>query len=108
MDLRENLAFAARTYGKDIMIVETAYHWRPNRETAGRAMPFPETPAGQADFLDELTRLALQSERCKGVFWWEPAVGPRGGLVSRGFFDEGGRALPVISVFDKYNLPHKK
>jgi arabinogalactan endo-1,4-beta-galactosidase len=108
MDLRENLAFAARTYGNDIMIVETAYHWRPNRETAGRTMPFSETPQGQRDFLEELTRLALQSERCTGIFWWEPAVGPRGGLVSRGFFDDDGRALPVISVFDKYNLPYKK
>lgn len=105
MDLRENLTFASKTYDKDVMVVETAYHWRPNRETADRAMPFPETPQGQRDFLDELTRIALQSERCTGIFWWEPAVGRRGGLISRSFFDEDGDALPVISVFGKYNLP---
>lgn len=107
MDLRENLAFAANTYHKDIFIVETAYHWRPARETAGRAGPFPETPEGQREFLDELTRIALQTpdERCKGIFWWEPAVGNRGGLVSRSFFDENGNSLPVLTVFDEYTRP---
>jgi arabinogalactan endo-1,4-beta-galactosidase len=107
MDLRENLAFTANTYGKDIMVVETAYYWRPNRETGDRPGPFPETPEGQRDFLDEVTRtvLATPGGHGKGIFWWEPAVSGRGGLVSRSFFDENGNALPVISVFDKYTRP---
>lgn len=106
MDLRENLAFTANRYHKDIIIVETAYNWRPARETADRIGPFPETPEGQRDFLDELTRIALQTpdQRCKGIFWWEPAVA-RGGLISRGFFDENGNSLPVLGVFDKYTKP---
>jgi len=107
MDLRENLAFTANTYHKDIVIVETAYNWRPGRETADRVGPFPETPEGQRDYLDELTRVALGTpdERCQGIFWWEPAVGGRGGLVSRSFFDDEGNALPVLTVFDKYTRP---
>lgn len=107
MDLRENLAFTAKTYDKDIIIVETAYNWRPARETSDRVGPFPETPEGQRDFLDELTRVVLQTpdQRCKGIFWWEPAVGNRGGLVSRSFFDENGNSLPVLSVYDKYTRP---
>ncbi len=107
MDLRENLAFTANTYHKDIIVVETAYNWRPARETAGRVGPFPETPEGQRDFLDELTRIVLQTpdQRCKGIFWWEPAVGGRGGIGSRSFFDENGNALPVLTVFDKYTRP---
>jgi len=107
MDLRENLAFTANTYHKDIIIVETAYNWRPARETSDRVGPFPETPAGQRDFLDEQTRVVLQTpdQRCKGIFWWEPAVGNRGSLVSRSFFDEDGNSLPVLSVFDKYTRP---
>jgi arabinogalactan endo-1,4-beta-galactosidase len=109
-DLRENLAATARRYGKDIIVVETAYHWKPNRETAGRRLPFPETPAGQRDFLDELTRvvMATPAGHGKGVFWWEPAVSGPGGLASRSFFDEAGNALPVVTVFDKYNLPLKR
>jgi arabinogalactan endo-1,4-beta-galactosidase len=107
MDLRENLAFAAKNFHKDIIVVETAYHWRPAGETADRAEPFAETPAGQREFLEELTRLvlAVPDDRGQGIFWWEPAVGDRGGLGSRSFFDEAGNALPVISAFDKYTRP---
>ena len=107
MDLRENLAFAASTYHKDIIVVETAYNWRPARETADRIGPFPETPEGQREFLDEVTRivLAVPDGRGKGIFWWEPAVGNRGGLVSRSFFDEEGNSLPALTVFDKYTRP---
>ena len=110
MDLRENLAFTANTYHKDIIVVETAYNWRPARETSDRTGPFPETSAGQREFLDELTRVVLQTpdQRCKGIFWWEPAVGNRGSLVSRSFFDEDGNTLPVLSVFDKYTQPFPK
>ena len=107
MDLRENLAFAANEYGKDIIVVETAYNWRPARESSDRTGPFPETPEGQREFLDEVTRVVMNTPngRGKGIFWWEPAVGSRGGLVSRSFFDEDGNALPVLSVFDKYTRP---
>jgi arabinogalactan endo-1,4-beta-galactosidase len=38
--------------------------------------------------------------RGKGVFWWEPAVAG-GPIASRGMFDRDGRALPVITVFDR-------
>lgn len=107
MDLRENLAFTANTYHKDIIVVETAYNWRPAHESADRVGPFAETPEGQREFLDEVTRivLAVPDGRGKGIFWWEPAVGNRGGLVSRSFFDGNGNALPVLSVFDKYTRP---
>jgi arabinogalactan endo-1,4-beta-galactosidase len=105
MDLRANLAFAANEYGRDVIVVETAYNWRPNRETRDRTGPFPETPEGQRDFLEEVTRavIAVPNGRGKGVFWWEPAV--RGGLGSRGFFTEDGTALPVMNVFDKFTRP---
>jgi len=109
MDLRENLAFTASRYHKDVMVVETAYHWRPAREMAGRPGPgpFPETPEGQRDFLDAVANIVMDTPdgRGKGVFWWEPAVGSRGGLVSRSFFDEDGKSLPVLNVFDKYTRP---
>ena len=106
MDLRENLAFTAATYGKDIIVVETAYNWRPTRETSDRVGPFPETPEGQRDFLDAVARTVMDTpnQRGIGVFWWEPAVA-RGGLGSRSFFDDNGNSLPALSVFDKYTRP---
>jgi arabinogalactan endo-1,4-beta-galactosidase len=101
-DLRENLIFMAKEYQKDIIVVEAAYNWRPG-EYAKRPGPFPETPEGQRQFLEEVNRIvqATPDGRGKGVFWWEPAVGG-GGLSRRGFFDNEGNALPVITVFDKY------
>ena len=104
MDLRENLVFVASEYHKDSMVVETGYNWRSTRQSADRLWPFPETPEGQSDFLDELTRLVLQTpeQRCKGIFWWEPATG---GGDARGFFDENGNSLPALNVFDQYTRP---
>ncbi len=101
LDLRENLIFMANEYDKDIMLVEVAYNWR-RAEYRNKPAPFPETPEGQAQFLDEVHRLVLSTpnNRGIGIFWWEPAV--TGGLRSRGMFDDDGNALPVINVFDKW------
>jgi arabinogalactan endo-1,4-beta-galactosidase len=100
-DLAENMAFMAREYDKDIIVVEAAYNWRA-AEYKNEEGPFPETPEGQRQFLDEVNRIVLRTpgNRGKGIFWWEPAV--TGGLRSRGFFDDDGNALPVITVFDKF------
>jgi arabinogalactan endo-1,4-beta-galactosidase len=100
-DLRENLIFMANEYQKDIIVVEAAYNWRP-AEYRNKLAPFPETPEGQRDFLEQLNRVvqAAPNGRGIGVFWWEPAV--TGNLASRGFFDENFNALPVITVFDKF------
>lgn len=102
LDLRQNLLFMAREYRKDIILVEVAYCWRPT-EYRQRSGPFPETPEGQRDFLDEVNRLVLNTPEGRGIglFWWEPAV--TGGLRSRGFFGDDGDALPVIGVFDKFS-----
>jgi arabinogalactan endo-1,4-beta-galactosidase len=106
-DLRETLAFTANRYGKDVIVVETAYNWTPALESADRAGPYPETPDGQRDFLDEVTRIVMgvPNGRGIGVFWWEPAVGALGNVGSRGFFDPAGNSLPVLDVFDKYTRP---
>ncbi len=83
------------------MVVEAAYHWRENGETRGKLKPFPETPDGQRQFLEEVTRAVMDVPNGKGtgVFWWEPATDRLG---SRGMFDAEGKALPAISVFEKF------
>ncbi len=101
--LRQNLEFMAREYQKDIIVVEAAYNWKPGNYLS-RPAPFPESPEGQHEFLDELNRVVMETPdgRGKGVFWWEPAV--KGPLTIRGFFDDQGNALPVITVFDRFTL----
>jgi len=100
LDLRTCLNFTANAYKKDIIMVEVAYNWTP-REYINKFAPFPETPEGQKDFLEEVNRIvmAIPDGRGTGIFWWEPAVSRRG---SRSFFDEKGNVLPVIQVFDKF------
>jgi arabinogalactan endo-1,4-beta-galactosidase len=100
LDLRENLIFMANEYQKDIVMVEVAYNCE-RAEYRNKPAPFPETPEGQRQFLDEVHRLVLDTphNRGKGVFWWEPATG-RGGR--RTMFDRDGNAMPVITVFDKF------
>ena len=101
-DLRQNLEFMAREYRKPIIIVEAAYNWKPGNYL-NRPAPFPESPEGQREFLDELNRVVMQTPDGlgAGVFWWEPAV--EGELRARGYFDDQGNALPVITVFDRFN-----
>jgi arabinogalactan endo-1,4-beta-galactosidase len=100
-DLRDNMNFMAHEYKKDIIVVESAYNWRPAEYTKHPG-PFAETPEGQKQFLEEVNRVVQETPGGlgKGVFWWEPAV--TGPLTSRGFFDENGNALPVVTAFDKY------
>jgi len=101
-DLRENMIFMAEEYKKDIIVVEAAYDWRPTEYTK-RPGPFPESPEGQKQFLEEVNRVVEETPNGlgKGVFWWEPAVEPSP-IYSRGMFDDQGNALPVITVFDKF------
>jgi arabinogalactan endo-1,4-beta-galactosidase len=105
MDLRETLAFAANEYGKDIIVVETGHNWKPIPATSDRPQPFPTTPEGQRDFLDEVTRVVMNvpGGHGKGVFWWEPAASRN--IDGRSFFDDDGNSLPVLNVFDKYTRP---
>lgn len=101
-DLHDNLVFMAHEYHKDIIVVEAAYNWTPGEYTKKPA-PFPETPEGQREFLDELNRMVLSTPEGlgKGVFWWEPAV--TGNLMRRGMFDQDYNALPVVKVFDRFS-----
>jgi arabinogalactan endo-1,4-beta-galactosidase len=97
--LRLNLDFMAKTYRKPIIIVETAYSWRPDNYTTKPA-PYPETPEGQRQFLAALAPIvaATPNGLGRGIFWWEPAV--RGPLARRALFDDEGNSLPALHVFD--------
>jgi arabinogalactan endo-1,4-beta-galactosidase len=102
--MRDNLRKLALRYRRPIIVVETAYHWKP-RDFVDKKPDFPESPQGQKAFLrnvDAAVR-AIPDGLGQGVFWWEPAA--EGDLRSRSFFDEGGNVLPVISAFDSSNSP---
>jgi arabinogalactan endo-1,4-beta-galactosidase len=101
LDLRNNMIFMAKEYKKPIILVEVAYCASPT-EYRKKPGPFPETPQGQKEFLDEVNNIVLSTpdNLGAGIFWWEPAT--MGGRSTRDFFDEKGNVLPVITVFDKW------
>ncbi|MFP3741154.1 glycosyl hydrolase 53 family protein, partial [Burkholderia sp. SIMBA_019] len=68
-------------YGKDIIVVETAYPWttsdgdaEPNAMTNTGTATFPPSPQGQSQFFAALTNVvkSIPGGRGKGIFWWEP------------------------------------
>lgn len=110
-DLRHNLEVTARDYGKDIMVVETAY---PHHNAFGRQkgtwtadrMAWPISPAGQQAFLEDLLRVVRQTPggRGLGVLWWHPESLPVAGVHTwfngaMAVFDKDGQTLPAARVF---------
>lgn len=113
-DLEANLADLAPRYGKDLVVVETAYPWTlawfdethnqvglPSQLLPG----YPATPAGQRAFLADLLAIVRSAPqgRGRGVFWWAPEwiASPRFGSAweNAALFDQGGRALPALDAF---------
>ena len=119
-DLRANLHDLATRYGKDLVLVETAYPWTledgdglenliARREQLPDADRFPATPQGQAAYFEALREvlLSVPQRRCLGFFAWEPAwlpgVGWEPGAGNPNdnltMFDHDGRALPALAAF---------
>ncbi|MAF13100.1 hypothetical protein CMK11_21825 [Candidatus Poribacteria bacterium] len=118
-DVRENLEAASRDFGKDILLVETAY---PYATTDFRAadgwkarMRWPTTPDGQRDFLSELiaTVRATPDGRGIGVLWWYPESIPTHGLHiwyggRNALFDAHGAASPALRALGSIDGPEAK
>lgn len=103
---RRNLAALAAEFGRPVQVVETAYPWRPVPFFAGkRAMDWPQTPEGQAQFLRDVVEAvrAVPDGRGRGVWYWHPESIPAPGLRAWhqgacALFDERGEALPGVGA----------
>jgi len=98
--MQGNLDKLAQRYRRPLMVVETAFNWKTGGMVL-KSADFAESPQGQENFLRAVNDAvhAVPNGLGQGVFWWEPAA--EGPLRERGFFDDDGNVLPVISVFDK-------
>jgi arabinogalactan endo-1,4-beta-galactosidase len=111
--LTKNLASLARTFQKDIIVVETGYDtWCGDQ----KKLPYPITPAGQKQFLDGLLRAvaATPDGRGAGVFYWAPewimgqkwnAPSWSGVWEDRALFDHHGDMLPAMQAFEFESKP---
>ncbi|MDQ6419479.1 glycosyl hydrolase 53 family protein [Paenibacillus sp. LHD-117] len=119
--LRANMDDISKQYGKDVMVVETAYArtfdngdshgniFGSNEENVGG---YKATLQGQASsFRDVMEAVAkVPDDRGLGAFYWEPAWIPVDGAGwktgegnawdNQAMFDAEGLALPSLQVFD--------
>ncbi len=124
--LQANLFDLVSRYGKDIMVVETAYGFTTaenDHETnifnasLQQAGGYPATPHGQTQALRDMFNVvaAVPGGHGLGVFYWEPtwtAVAGGGwdpadpasgdGWENQALFDYSGRALPAMRVFKEF------
>jgi len=103
-NLQQALKATAETFGKEIVVVETAYPWRKTKET--RSMDWPQTPGGQRQFLQDVIETVRSTPRGlgKGVIWWYPESIPTKGVNiwkggANALFDAGGNALEALETF---------
>lgn len=118
--LGETIRRLRATYGKDVMVVETAYPWTlenadsmPNL-LGGDAIVagYPATPEGQARYLVDLTQAVVDAGG-NGVVYWEPAWvsttcrtpwGRGSGWDNATFFDfhRGNELLPAVEFMQRH------
>ena len=64
----------SKSYGKDIMVVETGYSyaWALGSTTFDYTKTYPYTEEGQRQFTADLVSKLKEHESAKGLFWWWP------------------------------------
>lgn len=105
--LKQNMNDVILAYHKDVLLAETSYPWR---EMEGRkqddVMRWPMTPAGQKEFLQDITAALKAAPEHHGIgfVWWYPEAVPCPGLRiwrrgAEALFDSKGNALPAMDAF---------
>jgi arabinogalactan endo-1,4-beta-galactosidase len=105
--VRENLHATAQAYGKDIVVVETAYPYRdPERWPHAKNMAWAISPEGQKQFLSDLIQTVQSTPNGHGlgVIYWYPEALPVQGMEiwyggANALFDSAGNALPALGAF---------
>ena len=107
-DLKINLKETAHRYNKPIVVVETGYPHRGPQWSSRSNMQWPISPAGQAQFLQDVIETTQQTPNGlgAGVLYWYPEAIKVDGLHiweggSVGLFDESGSSLPALRSFLK-------
>lgn len=104
IDLRDNLYYTIKKFGKPVIVIETGYYSEPSGyfEKKGERGPLPETPEGQKEWFQAVNEIVMAApdHMGLGVFWWEPM------FAGRGFFDDRTHvAKPIVTAFEKYAFP---
>lgn len=115
-DVEEKIKSLKATYGKQVMIVETAYPWTgDNADKYNNIIPpsdslkgYAITKNGQAKYVQDLIQSIMHAGGT-GIMYWEPAWitssmndgwGIGSSWENNAFFDFNGNTLPVIDAFN--------
>lgn len=109
--LQKNLHETAQAYGKDIVVVETAYPYcDEQRWKTKENMEWRISPEGQHAFMVDLIRTIQQTPNGfgAGVLYWYPESIPIDGIRvwndgTTALFDKHGNALPAMETFQFLN-----
>lgn len=106
--LKSSLTNMAKTWGKEIAVVET--NWPTSCPNPKYAFPsdvrnIPFSAAGQATFVTDVANVASSVSGGVGLFYWEPAWIQNANLGSscadNTMFSQSGQALSSLSVFQR-------
>jgi len=106
--MQSNIADLKSRYGKPVVIVETSYTFSTDDgdneanviSTATPCSDYPATPAGQANFFNDV-KTAIKNAGGEGVFWWEPTwVGTTGNGWDPDHINTTGSGWDNQAVFD--------
>jgi arabinogalactan endo-1,4-beta-galactosidase len=108
--VKETLAMAANSYGKPIVIAETAYPFASSltKDASGKSYNWPLTPTGQKQYFMDLLHLVLATPHGlgAGILYWYPESVPykeasqhQWNQGNDAMFDRDGNALPILDVF---------
>ena len=114
--VKRTLEMAAESYGKPIIIAETAYPFvdSPSLEGPRKSFKWPLTPNGQKQYLEALLQLVRETPGGLGagvLYWYPESVAPKNsteGMWNGGdaaMFDHDGNALPVFDAFRAASAP---
>ncbi len=125
-DLRENISRLSAEFGKDVVVLETAYPYTSDngdvldnmiKASDVAFMGLPPSSENQQLVIETL----INTVSCvggKGLFYWEPAWIPRNGVgfekgagnnwENQALFYFGGRAIPSIMAFRRKAVCDKK
>ena len=105
-NLSTNLSQLATRFDKDIIVAETAYPNAPIDELKESGLDWPQTPAGQKDFLIELQKAIHETPGGHGrgfIYWYPEAIlMPKLWTWREGrlaLFDKSGHPLPALEAF---------
>ncbi len=110
-DLANCLTNAALSYGKPVMVAETAFPWTNSYWTTD-ILGLPGTTNGQVQYVAALAQAvkSVPNGLGAGIFWWGAEYQKLNGVNEAGFnttsfFDAQGNVLPAADAFGQMVAP---